>query len=178
MDSVSFDKIKKLVSEITTRENCVLYDLEWAGSGNGRILRVYIDKNDGSLVSLEDCTNVSRGLDFILDAEEAIAGGKYNLEVSSPGLEKHLKELWHFEKAVGQEIRFETHEALASFNPEFAEKLGKRKRAQGFLIAVDGKELKVKFENMDLVVPVSSLSKAHVVFDFNVQSPKRGKNGN
>lgn len=178
MSTPTFEKIKKLATEISLRENCVLYDLEWVGGGNGRILRVYIDKADGTMVSLDDCSNVSRGLDFILDSEDVVTGGKYHLEVSSPGLEKHLKESWHFEKVVGQEVKIESHVGLSDYNPEFSEKLGKRKRLQGFVLEVLNENIKVRFEGMDLLVPISSIAKANVVYNFNVQTPKRGKNGN
>ena len=86
------EKIEKIAQEIAEREGCVLYDLENIGSGKGRILRVYIDKDTG--VGIEDCSNVSKGLNLRLDVEDIVPGEMYNLEVSTPGLDRHLKKAW------------------------------------------------------------------------------------
>jgi ribosome maturation factor RimP len=95
------DQVRKLADEVAQREGCRLYDLEVAG---GRTLRVYIEKLTGG-ASIDDCVNVSRGLNLMLDVEDPIPGGRYELEVSTPGLERKLTQLWHFEKAVGEKVR-------------------------------------------------------------------------
>ncbi len=64
---------------------------------------MFIDKAGG--VSIEDCANVSRGLNLRLDVEDVIPGGQYELEVSSPGLDRKLTQGWHFEKAVGKTVQ-------------------------------------------------------------------------
>ena len=95
------DQVRKLADEVAQREGCRLYDLEVAG---GRTLRIYIEKMDGG-ASLDDCVNVSRGLNLMLDVEDPIPGGRYELEVSTPGLERKLTQLWHFQKAINERVR-------------------------------------------------------------------------
>jgi ribosome maturation factor RimP len=97
------EQVRQVAEEIAAREGCMLYDVEYH-DGAARSLRVFIDKSPGA-VSIDDCANVSRGLNLRLDVEDIIPGGHYDLEVSSPGLDRKLTQLWHFEKALGQQIR-------------------------------------------------------------------------
>jgi ribosome maturation factor RimP len=96
-------QIRQFAEEVAAREGCLLYDLEFF-DGPGRTLRVFIDKDSGG-VGVEDCANVSRGLNLRLDVEDIIPGGRYELEVSSPGLDRKLTQAWHFEKALGQTVQ-------------------------------------------------------------------------
>lgn len=68
------------------------------------LLRIYIDREDGTGVSLEDCTTVSREVGAILDVEDPIKS-HYQLEVSSPGLDRVLITLAHFERFVGHDVK-------------------------------------------------------------------------
>ena len=69
------EKVEKLAQEVAEREGCILYDVENSGSGKGRILRIYIDKEGG--VGIEDCSNVSKGLNLMLDVEDIVPGAMY-----------------------------------------------------------------------------------------------------
>lgn len=82
-------RVRALAREVCEREECELYHVEFVSGPNGRILRVYIDRPQGD-VSLEHCSQVSRGLNLLLDVEDIVPGGHYDLEVSSPGIERKL----------------------------------------------------------------------------------------
>lgn len=93
--------------------------VEWAGSGRGRILRVYLDHPEG--VSLDDCAKMSRILGDALDAAEAdpeartlaaLLSQPYNLEVSSPGLERPLVRRSHFVRFAGRRAVVRTHRPI------------------------------------------------------------------
>ncbi len=170
--------VRKLAEDVSAREGCYLYDLELVGLGNGRVLRVTIDKDGG--VSVDDCTNVSRGMNDVLDVEDIVPGGQYSLEVSSPGLERVLKEPRHYERAIGKDISLKTFAPLLQFN-EHVQELGKAKSFQGKLLAFDDKGLKVAFpvkasegatpdENggfyKEVFIPFETITKAHTVFVF------------
>ncbi len=109
-DAEFLSRIRSLAEPVVAREGCEIYDIEWVSgsAGRGRTLRVYIDKAGG--VSLEDCQNVSRGLNLILDVDDAIPGSSYSLEVSSPGLERVLREPRHFSSAIGSLIHVKLRE--------------------------------------------------------------------
>ncbi len=167
-------EIRKLAEEVSAREGCYLYDLEMIGAGGARVLRVTIDK-DPAGVSVEDCTHVSRAMNLRLDVEDVIPGGQYQLEVSSPGLERALKEPRHYQGALGKIISVKSFAPLAQFNSELPIELAKAKQIQGPLLSYDDKGIKVGYvpalkkgaeplPQVDVFVPYESVTKAHVVF--------------
>lgn len=170
MQSEVIERVRALAQEVSEREGCRLYDLEFIGGQNGRTLRVYIDRDPS--VSLDDCANVSRGLNEKLDVEDVIPGGRYDLEVSSPGLERRLSERWHFEKAVGQAVRVRTAApttgGLGDVVPSTL--------IDGELLRIDGENLIVLKEKREWVVPMSLVSKANLRFEPpQTQGPKGKK---
>ena len=173
LDSQTIEKLKEMASQVATRENCSLYDLEFVGAGTGRILRVFIDKAGEDSVSVEDCSNVSNGLNLILDVEDIIPGGAYNLEVSSPGLERHLKEKAHFEGALGELIFLKTRSGFANFSDD-GESLGLRKQGQVKLVSViDEKNIEVDINGARLSVPLDEIEKSHVIFETEDKTPPK-----
>ena len=79
-----------------------LYDIQQTKEHKVNILRVYISHKDG--VNLDKCAHVSRMISPLLDIEEPMHG-KYNLEVSSPGIERKLKTLHHFKCSIGCDVK-------------------------------------------------------------------------
>ena len=189
-------RLEELASEVCRREGCELYDLEFIGAAQGRTLRIFIDKAEG-FIGVEDCSNVSKGMNAILDAEDVIPGDAYHLEVSSPGLERDLKRPQHFLKVVGQKIWIKFTKTLenlvketspvqvaASAAPvnqlgeDFAFKSAKQLTVD--LLAADESGIKIKIETTELLIPWSGIEKAKSVFDFdgpqkNERSPKGGQ---
>ncbi|MCB0351495.1 MAG: ribosome maturation factor RimP, partial [Bdellovibrionales bacterium] len=111
------EKLKLLADEVSRREGCLLYDLEFSGNPKNRVLRVFIEA-EKETVSIEQCANVSRGLSLLLDVEDLIPGGNYELEVSSPGIERPLRLPWHFQKAIGQEVKLVTFDPIEGLKGE------------------------------------------------------------
>lgn len=83
------EKITEYAQEVSEQEGCELLEVEIHPGGRGLILRLFIDKEGG--VTIKDCENFSRALEAILDVEDPIKGS-YVLEVSSPGIDRPLKE--------------------------------------------------------------------------------------
>ncbi len=79
-----------------------LYDIQQTREHKLNILRVYISHKDG--VNLDKCAHVSRMISPLLDIQEPM-NGKYNLEVSSPGIERKLKTLHHFKCSIGCDVK-------------------------------------------------------------------------
>jgi ribosome maturation factor RimP len=153
------DKIRDLAAEVTAREGCLLYDLEFTGGPHGRVLRVYIDRDAGT-VSIDDCANVSRGLNLLLDVEDLIPGGRYELEVSSPGLERRLSKDWHFARAVGQPVRLKTAQPVTGG----IEGVSPQTLIDGDLVAANDGKLKVMKDGKEWEIAVSDVAKANVRF--------------
>jgi ribosome maturation factor RimP len=167
----SLEKFRSLAREITAREGCLLYDVEFGASQQGRVLRVFIDREQGT-VSLEDCANVSRGLNSILDVdEELIPGGAYELEVSSPGIERRLSEGWHFTKALGQPVRIKTLQpvngGLSDVTPQTL--------LDGVLKNFENETLTIRKDERDWLVARAEVSKAQVRFVVPENHPKGKK---
>ena len=99
------EQIWKVVEPYLAAESLELDDLEVLGRGRARTLRVTIDKTGG--IDLDRISEVSRGLSRLLDSETEI-DGPYQLEVSSPGLERKLSRPSQFQKSVGREVVVKT----------------------------------------------------------------------
>lgn len=84
-----------------------LYDITQTKENKVNILRVYISHKDG--VNLDKCAHVSRMISPLLDIDEPMSG-KYTLEVSSPGIERKLKTLHHFECSVGSSVKMKNYD--------------------------------------------------------------------
>ena len=93
-------EIWQLVEPYLAAERLELDDLELVGRGRGRTLRVAVD---GDGVDLDRLAELSRGLSRVLDNESALEGS-YQLEVTTPGLERKLKRPEHFRKSIGREV--------------------------------------------------------------------------
>ena len=85
-------------------------EVELRGGGKARMLRIFIDKPGG--VTHEDCANLSREVGTILDVEDAVPGGSYMLEVSSPGLDRKLSRAADFERFKGSRVKLMTREPV------------------------------------------------------------------
>lgn len=157
------EQIRKFAEEVALREGCLLYDVEFH-DGPGRALRVYIDKASGG-VSIDDCANVSRGLNLRLDVEDVIPGGRYDLEVSSPGMDRKLTQAWHFEKAVGERVKLTYLDGERQIKPY-----------EGKLIGVEGTRLSFENAKGPWEVDFAQVQKARIqIADPLAKKPAPGK---
>lgn len=166
---MDLQKIESVLRPLVEASGFTLYDLEMAG----RILRVSIDKDDVG-VTLTDCVEVSRLLNPVLDVEEVIPGGRYELEVSSPGLNRKLRRPEHFTNAIGEAIHVTTEKPLSTWN-DGDTYFDNRKNVGGILVEFDGKILKlISQEGKPVEIPLEAVTKAAVEFQL-VTTPKKGK---
>ena len=104
------DKIREIAERVSSMHGVELVEAELRGGGKARMLRVTIDKPEG--VTHEDCANVSRDLSTVLDVEDAVPGGPYTLEVSSPGLDRKLMKPEDFTRFAGSRVKLMTREPV------------------------------------------------------------------
>lgn len=148
-------KVRELASPLLAVEGLELVDVEYVREREGFILRMFIDKPGG--VGLEDCTLASHTVDTVLDVEDFIPN-EYNLEVSSPGLNRPLTRAEHFIKAVGKKVKVKTFGPL--FEPP-------RKNFTGLLKAADAEKVIVEVEGAgSFTVPLKDIAKANLEFEF------------
>lgn len=96
------DKIEVLTQPVIEDMGYELVGIEYVASGKHSILRVYIDSDQG--IGINDCESVSHQLSSILDVENPITT-QYNLEVSSPGVERPLFNIKHYQRFLGHDIK-------------------------------------------------------------------------
>ena len=123
-------------------------------TGNVRqTLQVMIDISDGSRpVTVEDCATVSRKLSKVLDEQNPIEN-EYTLEVSSPGIDRPLTKIHHFQRFKGNEVKIETNEAVDG-----------RKRIKGVLLEVDAaNNVHIDMDGKEYVVAFDNILKAKLV---------------
>lgn len=165
------EKVAKIAEDVAAREGCILYDIENSGSGKGRILRVYIDKEGG--VGIEDCSNVSKGMNLLLDVEDIVPGAMYNLEVSTPGLDRRLSKKWHYEKVVGKKIFVQLTKSLGTIQPIEDKGLIAMKKFEEVLGSVDDEGLGFKIRSTEVKIPFSNIEKAKLVFEYKTNPKKK-----
>ena len=91
-----------LIEPVVTALGCELWGIEHMRRGHRTLLRIYIDSIRG--VTLADCERVSREVTGVLDVEDPIRG-PYDLEVSSPGVDRPLFSLAQLRRYIGKEVR-------------------------------------------------------------------------
>ena len=126
--------------------------VELSGQGNSSVLRVYIDRPGG--ITVDDCARVSAQVSAILDVEDPIPGS-FTLEVSSPGFDRPLCKLSHFQAAMGQKIKVQTRAQISG-----------RRRFAGTLTDVSETIVTLDIDGEMHEVPIENIVKARLVPDY------------
>ncbi len=109
--AASIDKVREIAQRVAESSGLELVDVDLRGGGKARMLRIFIDKPGG--VTHDDCSNFSREVGIIFDVEDAVPGGTYTLEVSSPGLDRKLLKASDYERFVGNLVKLTTRDPIA-----------------------------------------------------------------
>jgi ribosome maturation factor RimP len=129
-----------------------LLGIELNQNGHSSVLRVYIDKEVG--IGVDDCALVSHQLSGLLDVEDPIAGN-YDLEVSSPGLDRPLFTIEQYKKFIGETVKLKLYE-----------KQNGRKNFIGILNSVDEEEIVISSEDEEYSLPFRLIERARLVPQF------------
>lgn len=132
------ERALEISDELAEKLALSVVDVEFKKEGQDKILRVYIDKDGG--VDLDDCEKFSRALEEILDEEDFIDEA-YNLEVSSPGLDRQLKKEREFLHYLGREVEVKLYKEQNGLK-EFCGVL-KNFEDKTASVEVDGKIIKI-----------------------------------
>ena len=131
---------------------CELWGIECQRVGRFMTVRLFIDKEGG--VTVDDCADVSRQVSAILDVEDPIAD-KYNLEVSSPGLDRPLFTLPQFERYIGQDIAVHLRIPVME-----------RRKWQGKLERIEKDMITLIVDDQEQILVFGNIQKANVVAKF------------
>lgn len=144
LDEAQLARLEEVIQPVLRDHGVELVDLDWRGSRPRGALKVFVDKPGG--VRVEDCERVSRELGDILDVARLIDGG-YDLEVSSPGLDRILRKERELRWAVGRPVR-----CWIAGGQEFA----------GRLAEVQPDRLVLERDGQSVEVPRAALTKARL----------------
>lgn len=129
-----------------------LVGLEFVRAGQHSTLRIYIDHENG--ITVDDCAEVSHQVSAVLDVEDPITVA-YNLEVSSPGLERPLFTAAHYEQFKGHEVSIVLKMAV-----------GNRRKWKGEILGADGETINVMVDGQEEHFALSNISKANLIPKF------------
>jgi ribosome maturation factor RimP len=147
-------RVETILGPLLDAEGFSLVDVEYKRERGGWVLRVFIDKEGG--VTLDDCARVSREFGQLLDVEDIIPTS-YQLEVSSPGLDRPLKKEEDFVKYSGRKVRIKTKEQVSG-----------RRNFKGALLGCSEGKVMVKVEGSGVfAIPFSAILKANLEIELN-----------
>jgi ribosome maturation factor RimP len=155
------EAITELTEPIISSEGLELIDVEYQKEPRGWVLRFYVDTEGG--VTINHCSRLSQQIGDVLEIKDIIPHA-YVLEVSSPGLNRILKREKDFSGSIGKTIKVKTCQPIEQ-----------RKNFQGTLLDCAQEKVTLKIDNQDVVIPLSLISKAHIVYHFPDSSGKKQK---
>jgi ribosome maturation factor RimP len=136
-------KIAALAESIAEQHGLLVYDVEIVGNARNLFVRVYVDKEQG--VSLDECAKFSRSLSALIDVEDPIPAA-FVLEVSSPGLDRQLKKLKHYEQSKGKLAKVVMKTKSAEGQKVFIGRIMDVRGDVVTLITGDGQDLPIPFD--------------------------------
>ena len=143
------NQVEALAEPLCASENLELVHIEYQREAGGRILRVYIDRPGG--VALDDCVNVSRQLNDLLDVNLDDIG-PYNLELTSPGPERPLSKLQDYERFKGRLAKIRTLQPING-----------QKNFTGIILGLIAERVSLSLNEKTVVIPFGDISKAWLV---------------
>jgi len=129
-----------------------LWGIEYLAQGQHSTLRVYIDSEDG--INVDDCAKASHQISGVLDVEDPISG-QYNLEVSSPGMDRPLFTLEQFAEYAGNQVQLRLRVPFEG-----------RRKFKGLLNGVEGEDVLVIVDQDEYLLPIDYIDKANVIPQF------------
>ncbi|MBT8054471.1 MAG: ribosome maturation factor RimP [Xanthomonadales bacterium] len=145
-------KLTHLIQPLVEDLGYEFVGLEHGSNTKNPVVAVYIDSTDG--IAVEDCEKVSREVAALLDVEDPIPG-HYNLEISSPGLDRPLFTPEHFRQFAGEVAKITL----------FAPQDGQRK-FKGTILGAEGDRVTIEVDESEVSLEMNNIAKARLVPDY------------
>ena len=151
------EQLIELLQPVVEALDFQFWGLEYIPQGKESVLRIFIDSEKG--INVDDCAAVSRQVSGVMDVEDPISS-EYNLEVSSPGLDRPLFTLEQFKHYVGEFVDVKLRYAFEG-----------RRKFKGKLVDIENDEdIVVHVDNHEYLLPIDSIDKANLIYQ-----DKKGK---
>lgn len=148
-------RVWELAEPLCQSEGMELIHVEYRREQSGRILRLYIDKPGG--IRVDDCAGLSRQLSDILDADSEFENkDSYNLEVSSPGIERPLGRISDFQKFQGYLAKIRTTQSING-----------QKKFHGRLEGISEGNILLTAESKTVSIPFEQIARARLAKEIN-----------
>jgi ribosome maturation factor RimP len=150
--------IVEAVEPVVTALDLELYDVEVAGSGRAKVVRVLVDREGG--IDLDTVGAAAEAISPVLDGERLarVLAGPYSLEVSSPGVERPLRRADHFRRAVGSTISVKVP----------------GRRVRGVLVSADADSFEIALDDDTRErIPYTEVAQARTVFEWGAKKAAR-----
>ena len=152
--STKFAQLEELIRPVVVGLGFEFWGLEYLSLGKDSVLRVFIETDAEKGIDVEDCAAVSRQVSAIMDVEDPISG-EYNLEVSSPGLDRPLFELSQYQRFMGSVVSLRLRVPFDG-----------RRKFKGQLTGIEGDEVVLLVDNEEYLLPIELIEKANIVPQF------------
>lgn len=150
--SAKLKQLEEMLSPSVESLGFELWGIEYWTQGRFSTLRVYIESENG--VSVDNCAAVSHQISGILDVEDPISG-EFNLEVSSPGIDRSLFKIEHYQAYVGSEVKMRLRMPFEG-----------RRNFKGMLNGVEGDEILLVVDEEEYMLPLEYIERANVIPQF------------
>ena len=140
--------MREIIKQIVEDNGFRLYDIENVEEDGHKYYRIFIQKQDGTGVNLDECAEINRIISPIFDVEYN-TDDAYFLEVSSPGIERPLKTAEHFKMSVGENVKL---------------KLDDGSKIIGKLQEFDEEKQRINVKNK--IIPLNKIKKARTYFEW------------
>ena len=154
-----------IVEPVIEDESCELVLLEVVRGKGSVTVRLYVDQAGDDAIAIATLERLNRTLGDVLDVEDEHRGifkGQYDLEVSSPGVDRPLAKRSHFEAAIGLRVMVKTRTAIAD-----------TRQHAGALLSVNDDGISIRRDDDDVSVTWRDIASAHVVYQFAPEKLKK-----
>ena len=143
-------RVEELIAPSLEALGFELVRLRYGGSGRPT-LQIMIERQDREALTVDDCASASKAISALLDVEDPI-GGAYNLEISSPGLDRPLTRIGDFERFAGFEAKIEVTVLVDG-----------RKHLRGQVLGVENGNVRISRDEGSHSVPFETIKKAKLI---------------
>jgi ribosome maturation factor RimP len=143
-------EVWNLLEPVIQAQGMEILEIEYRRESAGWVLRVYLDRDQG--ISVEDCAEVSRIAGDLLDVADLIQT-PYNLEISSPGIDRPLRRVDHFQKHIGDIIEVRTRSSIQN-----------RRNFKGELKAVSPEGVTIECDMRGYLIPTPLIERARLLY--------------
>ena len=140
-----------LLVKAAAAANLNYWGSEWLNDCGRNVLRVYVESKDDAGVTLQDCELATKQINALLNVED-IVKGDFDLEISSPGIDRRLFGLEHFQKYIGKHVKLRLKKKQSSF-----------KTISGELLSAGEGELSVNMNGVNYSILIENIDKANLL---------------